>query len=182
MGLGVHVDPIVPPPPLPPPADPPPVDVDPIVPPPPEPVDRAARPLGGRNIRAYAYYKTTHGKVVFYPSSMQFIATCEFPGHGDCGVSRTCGAAKPGSARFLRDPHCGRYAACLVAWLELASCEQTSASMHRKLMPDFPSRRSVRDRLKLAGPNAVALLEAERDNAGFEADSEPSDFDPFEKD
>ena len=107
-----------------------------------------------------------------------YEAKCNFPGHGDCRVSKTHKAAK--GARLLRHPHQGRQAACLVAWLELGSHLQKSSFEHRAVMPNFAARRSVRDRLKRAGPNAVALLLAERGRFATEADSEPSDFEGFD--
>ena len=171
------VDQSIPQPPLPPPNFPPPDDL----PPPPEPyggIGPRAVQMRGASSRSHAYYFTAHGKVTFYPGSGMYEAKCSFPGHGDCRVSKTCKPAK--GINLLKNPHQGRQAVCLVAWLELASSDQASSLEHRALMPDFESRRTVRTRLKNGSENANALLRAERPKFTTEADSEPSDFAPFD--
>ena len=169
----------MPPPPLPPPACPPPPPPYHEVVDPPGPVVRAPAVRGGRS-RALAYYSTAHGRVTFYPGSGTFEARCTFPGHGDCRVTKTRNAPK--GKKLLTNPHQGRLAACLVAWLETASADQVDSNAHRHVMPSWVARRAVRDRLKNAGPHAVALLGAERARMGHEPDSEPSDFPGFESD
>ena len=168
----------IPPPPLPPPAFP----ADDSVAPDDsqaEPVVRR-RAIRGAGSRSFAYYITAHGKLTWYPGSGMFEAKCNFPGHGDCRVTKTRNAAK--GVRLALHPHQGRYAACLVAWLELGSDKQKNPTEHRAVMPTFAARRAVRDRLKVAGVNAVALLDAERKKMDHESDSEPSDFEPFDED
>lgn len=163
--------------------------IAPLLPPPPDPapldpiVDDGSqapngyRPLGVRGNASYAWFVTAHGKVTCY-GGKYLEAVCRFPGHGDCRVTRSCKA--PTGARLISHRHQGRQAACLVAWLEVASAAHNSSSDHKKVMPAFPARRAVRDRLKNGGANALALLAGERDKFDFEPDSEPSDFDPFE--
>ena len=171
------VDQPIPQPPLPPPNFPPPDDL----PPPPEPhgeVAPRAVQIRGASSRSHAYYFTDFGKLTFYPGSGVYEAKCNFPGHGDCRVSKTC---KPAKGRMLlKNPHQGRQASCLVAWLELADSSQTSSAEHRALMPDFAHRKRVRTRLKNGSENAKALLLAERPQYTTEPDSEPSDFAAFD--
>ena len=174
------LDPVVPvcpvgPPPLPPPADPPPDDSLPLEMPVPEPVRAPA--IRGLSSRALAYYITDHGKVTFYPGSKVFEAKCKFPGHGDCRVTKRSTA--PGRKA---EKHQGRPAALLVAWLEEGNEQQTSALEHRAVLPSLAKRKAVRTRLKGAGQHAIALLDAERPPLDCEPDSEPSEFEPFDKD
>ena len=169
----------MPPPPLPPPDTPP--------PPPPYQQDEAesvpvvrAVPVRSGSERAFAYYATAHGRVTFYPGSGNFEARCNFPGHGDCRVTKTRNAPK--GNRLITNPHQGRIAACLVTWLEAASADQKSSKEHKQVMPSWVARRAVRDRLNTAGPHAAALLRGERDKMDHENDSEPSDFPGFDRD
>jgi hypothetical protein len=168
---------VIPPPPAPPLPPPSPDQSDPMVEDDSQ-VPVGFRPLGVRGNASHAFFVTTYGKVTYYRSNRSIEAVCRFPGHGDCRVTRTC--KPPTGARLISRRHQGRSAACLVAWCETASAEQASASDHKRVMPSFFARRAVRDRLKTGGPNAIALLGGERDKFAYEADSEPSEFDPFE--
>lgn len=170
-------------PPMPPPED---SDFDPepseapapLVPPPPAPFPAAPASSSGRGERskAEAFFATAHGRVTYYPKIKNFEARCRFPGHGDCRVTKrsTSPRSEIGPKR-----HQGRVSACLVAWLELASFDQTHALEHKSEMPSFQACRDARDRLKASGPNGRALLEAERAQKAYETDSEPSEHEPF---
>lgn len=164
---------VLPPPPLPPPMEPPPV----LEPELESQGTQGFRPLGVQGAASHAYYTTTHGKLTYYSSSKSFEAVCRFPGHGDCRITRT--GRPPKGIRIATHRHQGRVAPLLLAWLELASHDQTTSVEHKLEMPSFASRRAARDRLKAGGPCAQALLEGERPPFDFEPNSEPSEFEPF---
>ena len=165
-----HADASVEPPPLPPPVEAPPLEqAGPDVPNP-----RRVQIRGITN-RSHVYYLTEYGKVTYYDTVCKFEAVCRYPGHGDCRLARTVNA--PRGRRMVTDPHQGRAAAFLVAWLEGAAPITAGVpNSHRLFRPVWQVRRSVRDRLKVAPAHARGLLEAERPQADYEADSEPSDF------
>ena len=128
-------------------------------------------------VPSMAHYFTEYGRVTFYSKSNSFEAKCKVPCHGDCRLTRT--ANQPTGRRLLTHPHQGRPVAALVAWLDLATLDSTSAE-HKAQMPTFAQRRAVRTRLKDAGPQAQLLLAGERAQAPYEDDSEPSDIEPFD--
>ena len=64
----------------------------------------------------------------------------------------------------------------LVAWLEGATPDMLTKFDHKLFAPSFAARRALRTVLKNGPEVGRLLLSGERDQAVYEPDSEPSDF------